>query len=103
MFAIHRQKQWINTTTMKFIIVSVCNGIGLPLLVTKQATEAISTNYGQKMDIMETHIFETSEDANKMANSILQYIHYPGKVFFHGDANQFPQFAEFIIQKTGTQ
>ena len=87
--------------TMNIIIISACNGIGLPILVLSTALIKLEKQFrtGFNINIIETHIFEISTDASKICTDILNAIKFPGVTYFQGDMNNYPQFVGNLMNK----
>ena len=65
---------------IKLTVVSMCNGIGVPLIALYHSLELIKAQ-GHEFTIINTVVIEHNEDAAKLNESTLQRHGYPGNIF----------------------
>ena len=63
----------------RLIVISICNGIGIPLVALLTAITILRSN-GIHIDIEYTLAAEKNKEANRLNDSILKAHSYPGQV-----------------------
>ena len=83
------------------VIVSICDGTGLPLLCTILALDWLTEVYGVTFTIQGTIIFEKDPNCRSLCRQLLQTFEYPGPVVMYEDVSKIMSWAiRFILPST---
>ena len=83
--------------TIKLIVISICNGIGIPLVALMMAANILKNN-GITMEIHYTLTVEKDSAAKRLADQILEQHQYPGQVQHLDNLEQLPQWISDHMQ-----